>query len=372
MKHTVYEKSRKTKKTAVREETARRTERLLLSLSLTAALCLAVSLFCTLAPETSAALSGKLAEGAALVRGAGAFAVSLLRAEQPTQANNTTASLPRAGETPRAEGTARPDSAARTAGMDTNSAAMEDNSLAAAAGGLFSADAGYGGAAQAAAGSGHAESARAEALAQEKRRQLYGTDAVLETALGPMTYYSQEDPRWGTYLYGGSDPLSVYGCGPTAAAMVVNAFAPRQEAAAALAAYENASSADSSSWEPPVLAEWAAANGYYAPQSGSYHALIPDVLSACGLTVTSVADRSAAQAAALLSSGHILVALMGPGTFTDDGHFLLITGLREDGAVTIADPKSYAHTRQTWDLDELLGQLLPAYDSGGPLWAVGR
>lgn len=41
--------------------------------------------------------------------------------------------------------------------------------------------------------------------------------AILDTSMGPMYYYNQGDTRWSSYLYGGSDPMQQYGCGPTAA-----------------------------------------------------------------------------------------------------------------------------------------------------------
>ena len=40
--------------------------------------------------------------------------------------------------------------------------------------------------------------------------------AILDTCMGPMYYYNQGDTRWSSYLYGGSDPMLQYGCGPTA------------------------------------------------------------------------------------------------------------------------------------------------------------
>ncbi len=178
--------------------------------------------------------------------------------------------------------------------------------------------------------------------------QVY--DLMLDTCAGPMLYYSQHDSRWSGYLYGGTDPMDAYGCGPTAAAMAVNAFA-----------YPIT---------PNAMADWAAANGYFSQGNGSLHSLIPEALSAFGLPVSSVSDRSPQNAAALLESGHILIALMGKGTFADSGHFILITQLYPDGSVSIADPNSLENTMARWSLDQLMAELKKAYDSGGPLWAV--
>lgn len=174
---------------------------------------------------------------------------------------------------------------------------------------------------------------------------------MLDTSLGPMLYYSQGDVRWKDYLYGGQDPISRYGCGPVCVAMVINSFS-------------------STSVSPIEMADWSAANGGYARHSGSYHSLIPDSLSAFGLQVESVTDRSAEHVSQLLSSGHILIALMGRGSLTQNGHFIIIAQLCANGNVYIADPANYENCTKEWELQLLLDELKGAYDSGGPLWAV--
>ena len=73
--------------------------------------------------------------------------------------------------------------------------------------------------------------------------------AIRDTSMRPMFYYNQGDTRWSSYLYGGSDPMQQYGCGPTAAAMLISSFTNDGEAIT-----------------PVTIADWSAANGYYAPQ----------------------------------------------------------------------------------------------------------
>lgn len=174
---------------------------------------------------------------------------------------------------------------------------------------------------------------------------------MLDTGYGPMLYYHQGDIRWGDYLYGGYDPMSKYGCGPTAVSMIINSFSNYPV-------------------DPVDIAAWASENGYYALHSGSYHSLIPDALEAHGLQIESVTDRSYEHVTELLSSGHILVALMGKGSLTKNGHFVLFTKLLDNGNICIADPANYENCTLEWDLDQLLSELKKSYDSGGPLWAV--
>lgn len=189
----------------------------------------------------------------------------------------------------------------------------------------------------------------AEPVFPEQEDSIYS--CFLDTALGAMLYYNQGDLRWKSYLYGGSDPMSRYGCGPTCVAMLINSFTPE-------------------SVTPVEMADWAAQNGCFARKGGSYHRLIPDSLSAFGLTVDSVTERTAENAAQLLQTGHVLVALMGKGSLTNNGHFIIIAQLKENGNVYIADPANYENSTKEWDLQQLMDELKQVYDSGGPLWAV--
>lgn len=175
--------------------------------------------------------------------------------------------------------------------------------------------------------------------------------AMLDTCAGPMLYYHQGDRRWGDFLYGGADPMSKYGCGPTAVSMIVNSFTPYPVT-------------------PVEIAQWSYDNHYYALHSGSYHSLIPEALSAYGLPAASVTDRSPEHVSDLLESGHILIALMGQGSLTENGHFVLFTRLLDNGNIRIADPADYENCAKEWNLEELLSELKKSYDSGGPLWTV--
>ncbi len=174
---------------------------------------------------------------------------------------------------------------------------------------------------------------------------------IMDSVMGPMIYYNQGDSRWADYLYGGADPIRSHGCGPTAVAMVISSFS-------------------SVTLTPPEAADWAAANGYYAPDHGSYHSLIADSLTAFGLNVQSVKDRSQEHVSDLLREGSVLIALMGKGSLTQNGHFIVITKLLENGNVYIADPGSYANSTKEWELSKLLSELKGSRDSGAPLWAV--
>ena len=70
---------------------------------------------------------------------------------------------------------------------------------------------------------------RISCLRKLPQTSLYTLDNVtyLKGTARNVVYFNQADPRWGNKLYGGNDPISKYGCGPTAAAMVVSSMTNR-------------------------------------------------------------------------------------------------------------------------------------------------
>ena len=177
-------------------------------------------------------------------------------------------------------------------------------------------------------------------------------DLMLDSACGPLTYYNQSDTRWGNFLYGGKDPLSTYGCGPTVMAMVVTSLTGNQVL-------------------PPDMAQWAAENKSWAPGQGSYHRLILDSALAHGLNATPIKDYTIQGLEEALKSGHLIVALMKKGHFTQNGHFIILTRFTENGMIAIADANDYANSQTEWDPSLILKELNYRASSGGPLWMIG-
>lgn len=178
-------------------------------------------------------------------------------------------------------------------------------------------------------------------------------NSILDTAMGSMLYFSQGDSHWNEYRIAGVDRMGGYGCGPVTIAMIVNSFAENKTAIT-----------------PIDVADWAVENREYAIHGGSYHSLIPNALSHYGLTCESVQERTPEKVRELLRTGHVLVALMGKGSLTDVGHFIIITQNAPDGGVMIADPAKFPNCEKSWSLEQIIKELKSAYDAGGPLWSV--
>jgi len=177
-------------------------------------------------------------------------------------------------------------------------------------------------------------------------------DVMLDSIYGPLTYYNQADARWGSFLYGGRDPLSTYGCGPTVMAMLITSLTGNQVL-------------------PPDVAGWAAANKCWCPGNGSYHRLIQDSASAYGLKAAPIKDYTVQGIQEALNSGHLIVALMKKGHFTQQGHFIIITRLTDEGKLRIADSNNYNNTLLDWEPDLIIQELNYHSENGGPLWMIG-
>lgn len=169
---------------------------------------------------------------------------------------------------------------------------------------------------------------------------------------GPIqiVYFHQSDDRWGNQKYG-SDRISTHGCGPTAMAMVV-------------------SSMTDTVIDPPEMAKWAANNGYWARHSGSYHSIVIGTAAAFGLNAESFPLRSADALRQELMEGKLFVALMGPGHFTQSGHFIILRGVTLSGDILIADPGSPERSLTAWDPQLILDELSKSTANGSPLWLI--
>ena len=173
----------------------------------------------------------------------------------------------------------------------------------------------------------------------------------LKSSIGTLTYYNQTDARWTDYLYGGQDPMHTYGCGPTVLAMIVSSFTEY-------------------TYTPSDMAAWAAEHGYWSASHGTKHTFIPECAESFGLKAAPFTNYTVENILSELSDGHILVALMGPGHFTDGGHFIIIADYWSGSQVRIADPVNLENTQQPWDLQLILNELSANAQAGGPVWSI--
>ena len=156
--------------------------------------------------------------------------------------------------------------------------------------------------------------------------------------------FLQWDPMWGYEDYG-SDCIAITGCGPTCLAMV----------GYYLTGDENMS--------PDKIAKFAQRNGYYEAGYGSSWTLISEGGAELGLEVKELplVEKKINNA---LEEGKPVILAMGEGDFTTTGHYIVLTGVEEDG-YRVNDPNSRVNSRRLWTYEELEGQIRN-------IWAIGK
>ncbi len=177
-----------------------------------------------------------------------------------------------------------------------------------------------------------------------------GSHFILTGGNMPFIYYNQGDEEWAECLFG-RDPIGKYGCGPTTLAMVVSSMTGHDR-------------------NPAEMAAWAAKQGYSAPKSGSYLSIVRGTAKAFGLECTPLTDCTAETLRLHLATGGIIVALMGPGHFTETGHFIVLRGVDLSGEILIADSNSRENSLKLWEAQTLLDELSKSRGSGAPLWLI--
>ena len=161
-------------------------------------------------------------------------------------------------------------------------------------------------------------------------------DLSAEAAGGTVPLLLQWDERWGYRSYG-SGLIGYTGCGPTCLSMV----------ALYLSGDANC--------DPGTVAQYAQQQGYYVEGSGTAWELMATGCTYFGLKSEEIGLDENGMAAAL-SDGKVLICSMGPGDFTDGGHYIVLTG-HSDTGFSICDPNSPKRSAQTWTFDRLKNQI---------------
>ena len=122
--------------------------------------------------------------------------------------------------------------------------------------------------------------------------------------------------------------------------------------------------------DPALIADWAARAGYCAPRSGSYLSIVEGVSAHYGLACESLGVPDADALYETLSTGGLIVALMGPGHFTGRGHFILLHGVTLSGGIIVADPNSRENSLAVWEPQVIVDELSRSRHDGAPLWLL--
>lgn len=175
-------------------------------------------------------------------------------------------------------------------------------------------------------------------------------EEILTGGTNTVVYFNQSDPEWADKPYG-SDTIDRYGCGPTAMAMVVSSLCGE-------------------SVDPAEMAAFAAGQGYCAKGQGSYLSIVNGIAHSYGLESEAIGALTVDAVYDALVTGNLLVALVGPGHFTNGGHFIVLRGVTLTGNLLVADPISDERSLMEWDPQLILDELSPSRSNGAPLWVI--
>lgn len=147
----------------------------------------------------------------------------------------------------------------------------------------------------------------------------------------------QTDSRWAKKQYG-SNLMEINGCGPTCLSMVYCGLT------------------GDTKWNPYAVAKMAEEKGYYVSGVGTSWSFMTEGAENLGLKGEEMSFREST-IRETLKSGTPVICAMGPGDFTTEGHFIVLTGVDQDGKIKVNDPNSKELSDKTWELERLMGQM---------------
>lgn len=157
---------------------------------------------------------------------------------------------------------------------------------------------------------------------------VYDSDLTYVTGgIGNVTYWNQRD--FANYSYGyGCGSIAACGCGPTSVAIV-------------------ASTMKGQKIDPVETTKKVCSLGG-CTSGGSYNGTLGQTLTQIyGIRTESTSDDQKV-IQALGTNNALVIAHMGPGVFTSGGHYIVLTGVNNNGQVSVADPASRERTQQKW------------------------
>lgn len=154
---------------------------------------------------------------------------------------------------------------------------------------------------------------------------------------GGIPRFYQWDKRWGEKSYGGNK-MKKNGCGPTCLSMVWCGLTGKTK------------------WNPYEVAKMAEKKGFYVPGVGSSWELMTEGAKEMGMH-GEVLSFDEDQIRRVLKNGQPVICAMGPGDFTTEGHFIVLTGITDEGKILLNDPNSKENSEKDWELEQIMGQM---------------
>ena len=176
------------------------------------------------------------------------------------------------------------------------------------------------------------------------------TYETVENCIREVVYFNQGEEPWASGSYGGGT-ISAKGCGPTALAIVVSTLT-------------------GNTVTPQTMADYAMVRGDYVSGKGTSHEFPTHAARHWGLSVERVKREQVNYVMERLKDGALAVVICAENTISgSSGHYIVLTGVTEDGYITIADPGSRSRTGNLYS-----PQTIQSYArnlAAGGIWIIG-
>lgn len=106
---------------------------------------------------------------------------------------------------------------------------------------------------------------------------------------------------------------------------------------------------------PAKVAAYGTENHYVDEDNNTYWAFMREAGSNWNLS-SYEGVLTEEQVGAELAAGHPIICSVGPGDFTQNGHFIVLTGY-ENGVVKVNDPFSQKNSEATWVFKDIADQI---------------
>ncbi len=145
----------------------------------------------------------------------------------------------------------------------------------------------------------------------------------------------QTDPAWASDPYADAT-VGISGCGPTCMTAAYVCQTGR------------------ANFDPSKMAQFAQERGFVEDGLTTW-AFMTEGARDLGMSSEEL-PGSVQSIATALANGSSVIASVGPGDFTSQGHFIVITRYNEEGTFSVMDPNSAERSGQTWDAERVIAQ----------------
>lgn len=160
-------------------------------------------------------------------------------------------------------------------------------------------------------------------------------DLSAEITTGKIPYFTQWDRRWGYCSYG-EGLIGYTGCGPTALSLVAMGLT------------------GDGTLTPAYVANLAISEGYCVPGNGTAWLLFSEGAEKLGLTAKELPLWESTMRDEL-DKGHPIICIMGPGHFTETGHYIVLTSCTDEG-FNVLDPYRPSNCK-VWAYADIEGEI---------------